>query len=243
MQTMIHILRRFSNESVTGRFKAKKVIKTTMSRKITIDNLTYVYPVYKVELDLLFYNDQNDRIATWISQYKSKNNGQSPSLEDKEKYNSIIEKFIIESNPDAIKKTTNNIELLEQREPGVVLNDGRIIDGNRRFTCLRSLAKKNDKFRYLETIILDRNLENSSKQIKMLELSIRYGEESKVDYNLIDRLAGLYTDVVDTKLLTIEEYAKSTSESINVLKNRLDVAKLLVEFLEYINAPRQFYIA
>ena len=77
----------------------------------------------------------------------------------------------------------------------------------------------------------------------MLELSIQYGEEAKVDYNLIDRLAGLYTDVVDTKLLTIEEYAKSTSESINVLKNKLDVAKLLVEFLEYINAPRQFYIA
>ena len=41
---------------------------TTLSRKLTIDGITKAYPVYKVKLDQLFYNDQNDRIATWISQ-------------------------------------------------------------------------------------------------------------------------------------------------------------------------------
>lgn len=219
------------------------VISTDLSRKITIDGFTKAYKVYKIRLDMLFYNDQNDRIATWISQYRSQHEGQVPSILNKEDYNSIIEDFIVKSNPGAIAATQNNIELVEQREPGVVLADGRIIDGNRRFTCLRKLADKNDRFKYFEAVILDRNIENSAKQIKMLELSIQHGEESKVDYNPIDRLVGVYNDVIDTKLLSISEYAKSTNESESNVNKRVEVAELMVDFLDFINAPKQFYIA
>ena len=147
----------------------KIVLKTVATRKLTIDGLTQIYPVYKVKLDYLFFNDQNDRIATWISQYKTDNNGKTPDISNLDEYNNVIEKFIIESNPEAIKKTQNNIELVEQREAGVVLADGRIIDGNRRFTCLRKLAKKNPKFGYFETVILDRDINTNAKQIKILE--------------------------------------------------------------------------
>ena len=221
----------------------KAVIKTAMTRKLTVDGLTKAYPVYKVKLDWLFYNDQNDRIATWISQYKSQHEGKTPDSADREVYNNIIEEFIVASNPDAIRKTQANIELVEQREPGVVLADGRIIDGNRRFTCLRRLAQKNERYGYFETVILDRSIENNAKQIKMLELSIQHGEESKVDYNAIDRLVGIYDDVVETGLLTEEEYSRSTNEPLSDVRRKIEVAKLMVEFLEFINAPKQFYIA
>ena len=221
----------------------KAVIKTAMTRKLTVDGLTKAYPVYKVKLDWLFYNDQNDRIATWISQYKAQHEGKTPDTADREAYNNIIEEFIVASNPDAIRKTQMNIELVEQREPGVVLADGRIIDGNRRFTCLRRLAQRNERYGYFETVILDRSIENNAKQIKMLELSIQHGEESKVDYNAIDRLVGIYDDVVETGLLTEEEYSRSTNEPLSDVRRRIEVAKLMVEFLEFINAPKQFYIA
>ncbi len=118
------------------------VVKTPLTRKLTVGGLTKAYPVYKVRLDCLFYNDQNDRIATWISQYKAQHEGKVPDSTNRESYNSIIEHFIVESNPDALRKTQKNMELFDQREPGVVLTDGRIIDGNRRFTCLRRLAEK-----------------------------------------------------------------------------------------------------
>ena len=219
------------------------VIKTAQTRKLTVDGLTKAYPVYKVRLDWLFYNDQNDRIATWISQYRAQHGGKAPDSTDRGAYNAIIEQFIVDSNPDAIRKTQTNIEMVDQREAGVVLADGRIIDGNRRFTCLRRLAAKNDRFSYFETVILDRNIEHSAKQIKMLELSIQHGEESKVDYNPIDRLVGIYNDIISTQLLSVEEYARSTNETEGDVKKRVEVAKLMVEFLEFINAPEQFYIA
>lgn len=37
---------------------------TKLSRKMTIEGVAKAYPVYRIRLDQLFYNDQNDRIAT-----------------------------------------------------------------------------------------------------------------------------------------------------------------------------------
>lgn len=219
------------------------VQETPLTRKLTVDGATEAYPVYRIRLDQLYYNDQNDRIATWISQYRAQHGGRAPEPSDREAYNQIIEGFIVESNPDAIRKTRANIKLVDQREPGVVLNDGRIIDGNRRFTCLRQLSAGGAKFGWFEAVILDRSIEHSAKQIKLLELSIQHGEEGKVDYDPIDRLAGVYHDLLETGLLTAEEYARSTNESAADVKKLMELAELMVELLEFINAPGQFHIA
>lgn len=221
----------------------KLVEKTNLTRKITLGGVTKAYPVYKVRLDQLFYNDQNDRIATWITQYRNDVNSIDFSSLDRDKYNDIIGRFIIESNPSAIEKTKNNIMLVNQREPGVALSDGRIIDGNRRFTCLRLLNEEDSSFNYFETVILNESEGVNQKQIKMLELSIQHGEESKVSYNLIDMALGAYHDIIETKLLTIDEYVSSTNESLADVKKRIETAKLIIEFLEYMKVPGQYHIA
>ena len=56
----------------------------------------------------LYYNDQNDRIATWISQYKADNKISSIDMKNKEEYNNIIHQFITESNPKALSKTARS---------------------------------------------------------------------------------------------------------------------------------------
>ena len=202
------------------------VSKTTLTRKLTLGGVTKAYPVYKVHLDYLFYNDQNDRIATWITQYKNDSKNNSFNDLSREDYNNIIQQFIIESNPMAIEKTKNNIALVNQREPGVVLLDGRIVDGNRRFTCLRLLNAEDPSVEYFETVILDASAEDDKKQIKMLELAIQHGEEQRVDYNMIDMAVGAYHDIEETQLLTIEEYADST---VQLMPNPLLPAPILVK--------------
>ena len=219
------------------------VIKTDRATKLTVDGITDTYPIYQVRLDLLYFNDRNDRIATWISQYMAENGVSSFDRSDLGKYNDIIQDFITQSNPDKIKATQNNIEFIGQQKHGVVLNDGRIIDGNRRFTCLRTLAKKDPRFNYFETVILERDFENNAKQIKMLELQIQIGEESRVDYNPIDRLVGIYHDIIENQLLSVKDYAQSTNQTEAEVERMKDLAILLVEFLEAINAPGQYYIA
>lgn len=219
------------------------ISKTSLSRKLTIGGVTKAYPVYKVRIDQLYYNDQNDRIATWITQYKDDIGKTSLSELTREEYNKIIEKFIIDSNPGAIEKTKNNIALVNQREPGVVMADGRIVDGNRRYTCLRLLHEEDPSFDYFETVILEDRIGSNQKQIKMLELAIQHGEEQRVDYNQIDMAIGAYHDIIETELLTIDEYSASTNEPISEVKRRLSTAQLIIEFLEFMNVPKQYHIA
>ena len=219
------------------------VQKTTLSRKVTYGGKTEVYPVYRVRLDMLYYNDQNDRIATWISRYESENGEDALSHLNVEIYNRIIENFIVESNSESIAKTQKNILLVGQREPGVTLADGRIVDGNRRYTCLRRIQRESAEPIYFETVIMDMDIREDKKQIKLLELAIQHGEEKKVDYDLIEYALGTYRDVVQTGLLTIEEYASSTNESIADVKKRIEVAGIVSEFLSFLKLPEQYHVA
>ena len=216
---------------------------TSLSRKITYAGKTNAYPVYKVRLDALYYNDQNDRIATWITRYRGEHGAEALEALEGEAYNEVIENFIYESNPESIQKTQKNIALIGQREPGVALADGRIVDGNRRYTCLRRIQRDSKEPVYFETVIMDVDIRKDKKQIKLLELAIQHGEEKKVDYDLIDYAIGTYMDVVKTGLLTIEEYAGSTNEPVSEVKKRIECAELICQLLEHLRLPGQYHVA
>lgn len=221
--------------------ESKSVILTDATQKVPIAGQPKYYSVYRIPLTLLYYNDRNDRIASWISKYNSK--GSNINELSRDEYNKEIEKYIIESNPSAFTRTMNNIKALGQMSPGVVLQDGRIIDGNRRYTCLRKLYEEasNEEFFYFEGIILDENIDD--RTIKRLELELQHGQDDKVDYNPIDRLVGIYNDIIKNKMFTAKEYGDTIGISQTEVNKRVELAKLMVEFLEYINAPEQFYIA
>ena len=207
------------------------VEKTSMTRKVTYAGKTVIYPVYRVRLDALYYNDQNDRIATWITQYEAEYGEGSLQGLDRSIYNGVIEGFVEGSNPESIRKTQKNIALVGQREPGVTLADGRIVDGNRRFTCLRRLQRISPDPLYFETVLMDMDIQADRKQIKLLELAIQHGEEKKVDYDQIDYAIGTYRDITETGLLTPEEYAASANEPVAEVRKRLQIAGIISEFL------------
>lgn len=219
------------------------VQKTDLTRKVTYGGKTVAYPVYRVRLDRLYYNDQNNRIATWITKYESENGEDSLNDLNKDIYNRIIENFIYDSNPDSIQKTQKNIAVFGQREPGVTLADGRVVDGNRRVTCLRRIQRESVEPVYFETVLMDVDIHADKKQIKLLELSIQHGEEKKVDYDLIDYAIGTYRDIVQTGLLTIEEYASSANEPIAGVKKRIEIAEMISDFLDYIKLSGQYHVA
>lgn len=221
----------------------KVVFETELTKQLSVDNHSEVYPVYKIKLDQLYFNDQNDRIATWISQYKSETKIEKIDTDNKTDYNNIIHKFITDSNPKALEATQKNISIIGQEQPGVVLADGRIVDGNRRFTCLRNIQQESGETQYMNAVILDRDITGNAKEIKMLELYLQHGIDKPVDYNPIDRLVGIYNDIVDKELLSVSEYAKSVNLPDKEIQREVEKAKLMVEYLEFIDAPRQFHLA
>lgn len=217
------------------------IYKTEETKQLRIDGISKIYPVYKIKLDILFYNDQNDRIATWIS--SNKNELINLKSKDLVAYNNKVQEFIIKSNEAALNKTKKNIQIMGQQEPGVILADGRIIDGNRRFTCLRAIQNELLETQYFKAVILDQNMKSDSKQIKLLELYLQHGVDKIVDYNPIDKLIGIYNDIIETNLLSVEEYAKATSRDVKDIKKDIEIANLVVEFLEFIDSDKKFHLA
>lgn len=205
---------------------------------------------YAIPLKYLYYNDLNGRIGVALSDYESNNDKLIPG--HNEEYNMVIQDILAKEDD----KTKKNMETLKrdvcikgQEEPGYVLLDGRVIDGNRRFTAKRMLEQDPSvsEQQYFEAVILDDlSVENHDdlKKIKSLELQIQFGKLGKVDYDPIDRAIDAYKTIVVNNIMSAIEYSEYANLKINEVNKRILEAELIVKFLEFINtSPDNYAIA
>lgn len=228
----------------------KKIRKTDETKKIKIPGKDCeIYDVYEIPLEYLYYNDQNGRINTTYRKYISENEELTPESGNSE-YNKIFENFIYESNKNALENTLKSIKEKGQQEVGVVLSDGRIIDGNRRFTALRMYQRSENVQKFFNAIILTLDQENKidKKNIKALELDLQLGREERVSYNPIDRIFDVYNTIKETKQMTAQEYRDASGAGNTKGINRdLRLAELIIKFIEIVspggNPVDKFYLA
>lgn len=208
----------------------------------------YSGKTYAIPLNYLYYNEQNGRIGVAISDYESANGELTPG--HNEEYNMIIQKILEDDEEsktkDGMKALKRSIATQGQDEPGYVLNDGRVIDGNRRFTAKRLITQDPEISgqQYFEAVILDDlSVQNHDdlKKIKSLELKIQFGKLDKVDYNAIDRAIDAYKTIVLNNIMTAKEYSEYANLTQNEIHKRLTEAELIVKFLEFTNANPDNY--
>lgn len=75
-------------------------------------------------------------------------------------------------------------------------------------------------------MILPSSINNDEKQVKMLELQLQHGVDKPVDYDPIDRLVGVYNDIIEKKLLTVSEYARSISKEEDISATEKEQKKI-----------------
>lgn len=205
------------------------------------------YKVYQIPLDELYYNDLNGRIATQFKQYEAENGKITPE-KGNSKYNDVFQELVYNSDAKALDETLKSIKNKYQQEPGVVLRDGRVIDGNRRFTAIRMWEQETHKTRYFEAVILDLDVQSDEKKIKQLELELQLGTEAKIVYDPIDRIFDVYNTIKIKKTMTAEEYRDFAGLSkINAVNNDLEYAELILKFIKIISPGGdpidKFYLA
>lgn len=226
--------------------KAGQVISVPIT-KINGDGGKYDGQTYKIPLEYLYYNEQNGRIGAELSKYEAQNGTVTPG--HNEEYNHAIQQMIVEGSPAATKameELKRDIARKGQGIPGYVLNDGRVIDGNRRFTALRMLDQDDYVVepQFFEAVLLDDlDLANEHDQslIKQLELTIQFGQLGKEDYDPIDRAIDAYKTVKVRKLMTNKQYAEYADVKPSEIDKRINEAELVVEFLKFINADESNY--
>lgn len=191
--------------------------------------------VYRIPLDYLYYNDKNGRIATGISQYEGElqpaNDAENPE------YNNFVAKLIKDDNTSALKRTKKSIENAGQQVYGYVLDDGRIVDGNRRYTALREIHQETGKTVYFEAVVLPFSYNNSAERIKIkkLELAIQMGVEERQNYVPVDLAVDIYqTTSGNDPIMTRADYAADSHMRPTEVEKYYNGAVYMKKFLEFI---------
>ena len=213
------------------------VNETTNVNTVQIGGTNVECKVYEVRIDHLHYNTQNGRISTFVSRYRAEH-GKLP--QDPAERDCVIQRMIDQDNHPRLMKTKLDIEQKGQQEVALILTNGTVIDGNRRFTCLRMLSAEEAAPRYLRCYIFPDTYDE--RAIKGLELEIQLGKDEKVHYDPIARLVDI-NEWVNSGRMSSEEYRAHAGMSKNDMATALAQIDLIDEFLEIIEAPGAYQIA
>ena len=201
------------------------------------------FKVWRIPLSLLIPNVFNDRITWKIREYEAENDRELDMESDDDI--ELLYSMIMQEHPADNEKTKADLAKNGQQVDGVITNDGRIVDGNRRATLLRALfngeadkyGQNVEDFRYFNAIILPEDVD--AKEIMALETMLQIGVDKKVDYNRIC----LYIKVDNLikagyTYAQIKQYMGLKSE--NDVENMANIFKLMEEYLVAIGKPNRF---
>jgi len=219
---------------------------TSEVRTEIIQNKKIDLPVYKIPLSLLKYNKNNGRIFVGFKEYQIDNDLSKLKVEDIEMK---IEDIIWSNNKDSNKETFDSIKKFGQLVVGVVLQDGTVLDGNRRFTALRKLSREKsnqDDNQYFKAIIIQTEGDGafSTRDIRKMELSIQYGQQTKLDYDPIDFAFSIHNDINDKeKNLTVEDLSEVLNKSAKEIQEIVSNADNIIEYLKYYEQTGKTHLA
>ena len=231
-----------------GNLSQHGILITSDTKKIPLGKTNNDYFIFKIPLNKLKYNSSNGRIFMEMAKLKTNGDIDIKSLEENNpsQFNDEIEKLIWETSIEKNNITLKDIERNTQLESGVVLDDGTVIDGNRRFTCLRRLNKEfpdNIEYKYFKAAIIFRDGVNIlPKDIKRYELKVQFGRDEKVDYKAVNFAMSIYQEVLN-KTFTIQEIAENVNKKTSEIVKIVQTSELVDEFLSYTGRQKQYYVA
>jgi len=206
---------------------------------LVLEGKTQKFNAYKIPLEYLVFNKLNGRIGTLIKSYERTHAELNPEVDEDKK---IIGDFLYESSKERNKTTEKDILTYGQLKIGIVTYNGIIIDGNRRAMLLNRIYNDREKHlktgkdvecsKYFLAIVLDETISTDEAKIQELETLIQIGEDSKVDYNPIEK----YLKCKDLENITsIDMIAKWMSVDKSKIKEWISTMEVMDDYLNSLN--------
>lgn len=214
-------------------------------------------PVYRIPISQLYFNIENGRYADRMLLLRAENKGVDIDPRE-ERWKTEIENMLAGEHrdtardKDAFKKLKEDLDAREQLRPGVALQDGGVLDGNRRLAALRRLWREthSDRYAYFEAVILPR--ETTDEERWKIEAGLQLGLNERHDYSPINELIKvrqglqMYQRKLDNQelpagrtayeLVASAIYGKTESD-VREMARRLD---LVDAYLAFIGKPNRY---
>jgi hypothetical protein len=198
--------------------------KMNRVQRIEIEGQIHDLPVYRLPIKLLAFNIENGRFAadlyTMEANLRRKLNTREAGDANK------VQQILLNRYPNETKRFREDLRKVGQLEPGAITAAGVVINGNRRMAILIELQKETseDRFGYLETIILPRNLNDT--EIYKIEARLQYAKEFKIGYGPVNELLkmkegldkGMTKRQLAALLLRDEKYIEEHSAQLSLLE-------------------------
>lgn len=185
-------------------------------------------PKYEIPIELLHFNENNGRIYTAKQMMESK---LGYELDSK---NPAHEKYFIEMLLPNESDTTilrNDIRDKGQHLAGLIMHDGKLINGNRRYAVIKTL-----KQRTMIVSILPSTL--TKKELFEIEFGLQVADDFRKEYKGIDRLFMI------KKGIEVGKTANEMKRDFNVTAAEIRDAEIIIEkidmFLEYCGRENQY---
>jgi hypothetical protein len=194
--------------------------------------------VFRLPIELLYYNIRNGRFAAEYKSLVKKHGGELKAEEPNDAKK--IKQLLFDLDKNETSRTYDDIKAKGQWVPGIITEDGYVIDGNRRMAILTQLFEDtaDDNFKYLNVAKLDEPI--SSNDLWKLEAGIQLGKDEILRYGPINELLKLNEGVKAG--ISIKEIAKTLYgfDDESEIKERLGRLELIKQYLIFIGEPEDF---
>ena len=197
--------------------------------------------VYRLPIELLYYNIRNGRFAAEYASLVKKHGGELKAEDPNDAKK--IKHLLLGLDKNETSRTYDDIKLKGQWLAGIITEDGYVIDGNRRMSILTQLFEDtaDDNFKYLNVAKLDEPI--SANDLWKIEAGIQLGKDEILRYGPINELIKLQEGVsagISTKEIAKTLYGIDDESEI---EEKLDRLELIKEYLNFIDRPDDFEVA
>jgi hypothetical protein len=196
-----------------------------------------ILPFYRIPLDLLCYNVNNGRLAMDVADWEKQNGRKLDATDPNDA--TIIKELLLRLDKDKTILLKDDIRKKSQMEPGVITNDGYVINGNRRMAILEELhhEEPTGKWSCLEVIWMPPTI--TEKDIWRIEAGLQLSKGKVAEYHPVNELLKIKQG--RNANLTVEEIAAALyGRSVDEVRDALRRLELIDSFLDYFKQPGNY---
>ena len=210
--------------------------KKNQTESVILEGNNEDLPVYRLPLDITFYNIKNGRFKMEYLDLVKKEGRELDSRDPKDAKK--IQSLLVDLDPKESNNLRDDIQRYGQRKAGIATHDGFVINGNRRRAILSSLNDSGlSGFNYTDVCRLPHGV--SDVDLWLIEAGIQLSKNVQLDYGPINTMLK-FKEGFDAGLTVLQIAKNLYGGDVKKIQENLEILRLIELYLDWLGEPDQY---